>query len=79
MRTVLAKMRLLLMASAAVFALEAIPAEPPDNPAVSGNALAIINASLIDGTGALPRRTSVNVRDGIMCPSAIPSRRKRGC
>ena len=29
-----------------------------------GDALAIINANLIDGTGAAARRTSINIRDG---------------
>ncbi|MYH14359.1 MAG: amidohydrolase family protein [Gammaproteobacteria bacterium] len=65
MKTVVVNVRL-LTAIAAAFAVVGATAEPADNPAVSGNALAIINASLIDGTGAPPRRTSINVRDGVI-------------
>ena len=60
---------------AAVFAAEAVPAERADNPAADGNALAIINASLVDGTGAPARPTSIGIRDGIIVSlgDAVPA------
>ena len=62
----MAKIRLLLIAMAAAFATETVPAERADNPAVGGNALAIVNASLLDGTGTSARHTSISIRDGII-------------
>ena len=71
MKTVVINVRL-LNAIAAAIAVAGATAEPADNPAVSGNALTIINASLIDGTGAPPRRTSINVRDGVIVSIGDP-------
>ena len=61
----MAKMRLLLTI-VALFAVQGVSAEPADNEATGGNALAIINASLVDGTGTPARSTSITVRDGVI-------------
>ena len=61
----MAKMRLLLTI-VALFAVKGVSAEPADNEATGGNALAIINASLVDGTGTPARITSITVRDGVI-------------
>ena len=55
-----------LIALVAVFAAEGNAAEPADNPRAIGNALTIVNASLVDGTGAPARHTSISIRDGII-------------
>ena len=60
------KIRLLLIAVAPVFATEGVAAEPADDPTVRGDARVIVNASLVDGTGAPARRTSISIRDGII-------------
>ena len=60
----MAKIRLLLIGMAAAFAIETLPAERSDHPAADGNMLAIVNASLLDGTGAPARRTTISIRDG---------------
>ena len=45
-------------------AVPAATAAPPDTADDAGAPLAIVNASLIDGTGAPARRTSIHIRDG---------------
>lgn len=51
---------------AAVLAVHAVFAQPTDDPATGGDALAIINARLVDGTGAPARHTSIGIRDGVI-------------
>lgn len=56
----------LLVSAATLFAAHGVCAEPGADPAAAGAALAIINARLIDGTGAPARQTSIGIRDGII-------------
>ena len=49
-----------------MFAVHGVCAQSDDDPAAGDNALAIVNARLIDGTGASARRTSIGIRDGII-------------
>ena len=59
------KTRSLVVSVAVVFAV-AVFAQPADDPATGGDALTIINARLVDGTGAPARHTSIGIRDGVI-------------
>ena len=62
----MARVRSLVVSVAVVFAVHAVFAQPGDDPAVGDDALAIINARLVDGTGAPARHTSIGIRDGVI-------------
>jgi len=60
------RMRSMLVSLAVVFAAHAAFAQPTDDPETSDDALAIVNARLVDGTGAPARHTSIGIRDGVI-------------
>lgn len=55
-----------MFSMAVVFAVHAVFAQPADDPAAGDDALAIINARVVDGTGAPARHTSIGIRDGVI-------------
>ena len=55
-----------MVSMAVVFAVHAVFAQPADDPAAGDDALAIINARVVDGTGAPARHTSIGIRDGVI-------------
>ena len=59
-------MRSLLASVGAVFAVHPVFAQPAAGPATGDGALAIINARLVDGTGAPPTYTAIGIRDGVI-------------
>ena len=70
-------MRSLLVSMATVLAVHTVFAQPTDDPAAGGDALAIINARLVDGTGAPARHTvDRNPRRRHRLPRRRPA---RGC
>ena len=57
-------MRSLLASVGAVFAVHPVFAQPAAGPATGDDVLMIINARLVDGTGAPARHTSIGIRGG---------------
>lgn len=60
------KTRSLMVSVAVVLAAHAVFAQPADDPASGDGALTIINARLVDGTGAPARDTSIGIRGGVI-------------
>ena len=62
----------LLVAVASALGVAAAPADTAGGSLVAGDALTIVNAALVDGTGAPPRPTSIGIRDGVIVSLGDP-------